>query len=106
MKFVGQDEIIRIFRLIVVLFSFRIMFHLIIFVKNRVVSAIWVIFALDQREIIKMELFENIKMIASDMDGTLLDSNHEWSPSFLSELKKLTDKGILFVAASGRQYYN
>ncbi|MGL4331489.1 MAG: HAD family hydrolase, partial [Bacteroidales bacterium] len=40
------------------------------------------------------------------MDGTLLDSNHEWSPSFLSELKKLTDKGILFVAASGRQYYN
>lgn len=53
-----------------------------------------------------MELFGNIKMIASDMDGTLLDSNHEWSPSFLPELKKLTDKGILFVAASGRQYYN
>lgn len=53
-----------------------------------------------------MEQLDKIKMIASDMDGTLLNSNHEWSPSFMTELKKLTDKGILFVAASGRQYYN
>ncbi len=45
-----------------------------------------------------------IKMVVSDMDGTLLNSNHEVSDRFFSIFKGLKSKGILFVAASGRQY--
>lgn len=45
-----------------------------------------------------------IKMVVTDMDGTLLNSNHEVSPRFLEIFKALKSKGILFVAASGRQY--
>ena len=43
-----------------------------------------------------------IKLIASDMDGTLLDSNKNLCPSIYSILRKLNDKGIVFVAISGR----
>ena len=45
-----------------------------------------------------------IKMVVTDMDGTLLNSNHEVSDRFFSIFKVLQSKGILFVAASGRQY--
>ena len=45
-----------------------------------------------------------IKMIVSDMDGTLLNSNHEVSDRFFKLYRELKKKGILFVAASGRQY--
>lgn len=45
-----------------------------------------------------------IKMVVSDMDGTLLNSNHEVSDRFFKVFKILKSKGILFVAASGRQY--
>ncbi len=38
------------------------------------------------------------------MDGTLLNSNHEVSTLFFEQFQKLKEKGILFVAASGRQY--
>ena len=38
-----------------------------------------------------------IKLIASDMDGTLLNSNKQLSPSLYGVLKKLNDKGIVFV---------
>lgn len=38
------------------------------------------------------------------MDGTLLNSAHEVSPEFFQLYKELKKKGILFVAASGRQY--
>jgi len=48
----------------------------------------------------------NIRLIATDMDGTLLNSNHELNDSFLPVFRKLKDQGIIFVAASGRQYYN
>ena len=48
-----------------------------------------------------------IKMIASDLDGTLLLNRAQFLPEeifpLIRELKKL---GILFVAASGRQYPN
>ncbi|NEU03441.1 HAD family hydrolase [Clostridium senegalense] len=47
-----------------------------------------------------------IKLIASDMDGTLLDSNGILPLDFYSVLTKLNSKGIMFVAASGRQYHN
>lgn len=38
------------------------------------------------------------------MDGTLLNSNHEVSDRFFSLFDRLNQKGIQFVAASGRQY--
>ena len=43
-------------------------------------------------------------MVVTDMDGTLLNSNHEVSDQFFELFKELKSKGILFVAASGRQY--
>ncbi len=45
-----------------------------------------------------------IKMVVSDMDGTLLNSNHEVSNRFFELHKELKKNQILFVAASGRQY--
>jgi len=50
--------------------------------------------------------FSDIKLIATDMDGTLLNSKHEIHASFFPIFRKLKDRGIIFVAASGRQYYN
>lgn len=49
---------------------------------------------------------KKIKLIVSDMDGTLLNSKHEVSPQFFSAFKKLKEKGIKFAVASGRQYYS
>lgn len=40
------------------------------------------------------------------MDGTLLNSNHEVSSRFFELFQKLNEKGIHFVAASGRQYHS
>ncbi len=40
------------------------------------------------------------------MDGTLLDPQHQLSPDFYPVYEALKAKGILFAAASGRQYYN
>jgi Cof subfamily protein (haloacid dehalogenase superfamily) len=48
--------------------------------------------------------FSKIKMVVTDMDGTLLNSNHEVSDRFFELFVKLKQKGIIFVAASGRQY--
>ena len=46
-----------------------------------------------------------IKLIASDLDGTLLrDGAQELTPRAVRLIHKLTQKGIHFVAASGRQY--
>jgi len=47
-----------------------------------------------------------IKLIATDMDGTLLNSNNEINPEFYEVFKELRRKGIIFAAASGRQYFN
>lgn len=43
-------------------------------------------------------------MVVTDMDGTLLNSNHEVSSRFFELFKKMKQRGIHFVAASGRQY--
>lgn len=48
----------------------------------------------------------DIRLIATDMDGTLLNSKHELSDLFIPVFKKLKEQNIVFVAASGRQYYN
>lgn len=45
-----------------------------------------------------------IKLIATDMDGTLLGKDHELPPDFFSVLEELYRRGIHFLAASGRYY--
>lgn len=47
-----------------------------------------------------------IKLIATDMDGTLLNDDNEISKDFYKVFKELRDKDVIFAAASGRQYYN
>ena len=46
-----------------------------------------------------------IRLIATDMDGTLLNSKRELSPHFYEVFKALKKKNIVFAAASGRQYF-
>lgn len=45
-----------------------------------------------------------IKMIFSDMDGTLLDSSGAMPSDFAEVMAMLKERNILFVPASGRQY--
>lgn len=47
-----------------------------------------------------------IKLIASDMDGTLLNEKDEINEEFFDVFNKLKERNIIFAAASGRQYYN
>lgn len=47
-----------------------------------------------------------IKLVASDMDGTLLNSQKEMTEFTAKTLKRLRERGVYFAAASGRQYYN
>lgn len=48
---------------------------------------------------------EMIKLIASDIDGTLLDEGCDnLNPELFEVIRKLKDKGVMFAAASGRQY--
>ena len=47
----------------------------------------------------------SIKLIASDMDGSLLTTDKRLPPDFFDVLEKLHQRGIRFVAASGRAYY-
>lgn len=51
-------------------------------------------------------ILENIKLIVSDMDGTLLRSNHELSPAFETLHQQLSARNIQFVPASGRQFFS
>ena len=51
-----------------------------------------------------MEDFSSIKLIASDMDGTLLDENSCVPPETFDLIRELDAAGIRFVAASGRRY--
>lgn len=46
-----------------------------------------------------------IRLIVSDMDGTLFTSKGELPPGFFDILEKLHKKGIRFVVASGRSYF-
>lgn len=47
-----------------------------------------------------------IKLIAADLDGTLLDSSKQLSPDLFPLIRRLRENGIRFAAASGRQYDN
>lgn len=50
--------------------------------------------------------FSNIKLIVTDLDGTLLNSNHQVSARFFKLFEKIKAQNIIFVAASGRPYYS
>ena len=45
-----------------------------------------------------------IKLIATDMDGTLLDSEKRMPADILPVVRALKERGVSFVIASGRQY--
>lgn len=47
----------------------------------------------------------DIKLIACDLDGTLLDAQHGIHDEFWPLLDQLRNRGILFCPASGRQYF-
>lgn len=47
-----------------------------------------------------------IKLIVTDMDGTFLDENKNFSDEFWDIYSDLKEKDIKFAVASGRQYYN
>lgn len=46
----------------------------------------------------------DIRMVVTDMDGTLLDSEHTIPESFWPLLDAMRERGVLMVPASGRQY--
>ena len=45
---------------------------------------------------------QNVRLIATDLDGTLLDRKHALSDENRKALKTLSDRGIILVAATGR----
>lgn len=45
-----------------------------------------------------------IKVIASDMDGTLLGSDHKIAPRTLAAVRRACDEGIRFIIATGRNF--
>lgn len=47
-----------------------------------------------------------VKLIAADLDGTLLSSERRFSPDLFPLIGLLRQRGIRFAPASGRQYYN
>lgn len=46
----------------------------------------------------------SVQLVVADMDGTLLDSEHQVSDQFFDLYEELKMKGVSFAAASGRQY--
>lgn len=48
----------------------------------------------------------DIRLIAADMDGTLLDDDDELHEHLWPLVRELGRRGIVFCPASGRQYYN
>ena len=48
----------------------------------------------------------SIKLIAADMDGTLLSSRKQLPKGFFPLVRTLKKIGVRFAPASGRQYYN
>ena len=48
----------------------------------------------------------DIRLIAVDLDGTLLNDRKEVPPDFIPMVEALYPRGIRFVLASGRQVFN
>ncbi|WP_211224605.1 HAD family hydrolase [Salinimicrobium xinjiangense] len=58
-------------------------------------------------QLIKISMdYSKIRLIVSDMDGTLLNSEHKVSDRFFEAFQKLKKQEIKFAVASGRQYYS
>ena len=53
-----------------------------------------------------MQCFSKVKLVVTDMDGTLLNSKSEVSNRFFAVYKQFKKHNIQFIAASGRQYYS
>lgn len=51
-----------------------------------------------------LDTLDDIKLIVADMDGTLLDADSRIPLGFAPMLDRITQLGIRFVPASGRQY--
>ena len=47
---------------------------------------------------------KHIRLVASDLDGTLLNKNKEITPRLFDTLKKLDELGIYFVPSTGRPF--
>ena len=47
-----------------------------------------------------------IHLLATDMDGTLLNSQKEFDNEFFEVLQKVLEKEMYFVIASGNQFYH
>ena len=47
----------------------------------------------------------NIRLIAADMDGTLLDSRKQLPEGLFPLVRTLHERGVRFAPASGRQFY-
>lgn len=47
-----------------------------------------------------------LKLVATDMDGTLLNDAKEMPKKTFEIIEELRKKGVMFVAASGRQYHS
>jgi Cof subfamily protein (haloacid dehalogenase superfamily) len=45
-----------------------------------------------------------IKLIASDMDGTLLNNNHDIDKETVEAIRKAEEAGIIFTISTGREY--
>lgn len=48
----------------------------------------------------------SIKLIAADLDGTLLSSTRQLSPDLFPLVDELNRRGVRFAPTSGRQYYS
>ena len=47
-----------------------------------------------------------IKLIASDMDGTLLNNDHDIDKETVEAIKRAEEAGIIFAISTGREYYS
>ena len=47
---------------------------------------------------------KNIRLVASDLDGTLLNKNKEITPRLFEALEKLDELGIYFIPSTGRPF--
>ena len=55
---------------------------------------------------LQLDYVPDIRLIACDMDGTLLDDDDAVHDDFWPLIEHLHSRGIVFCPASGRQYYN
>ena len=57
-------------------------------------------------EPLEFDPIPDIRLIACDMDGTLLDDDDAIHDEFWPLIDELHERGVVFCPASGRQYYN